>query len=104
MAKTAAVMLAALFVLSALLSSSSAVGWDIDFVPLPIPGDASPAKEPSEKVSTKVCNSAEQCGGEGGGGGGNRKLLGESEAPATAMEAVEKGAEDLKTRFMSLFQ
>lgn len=98
MAKTAAMMLAALFVMSALVSSSRAA-TKADSTALPVEIEEDPA---SGGQVFKVCNSAEGCGG---GRGGNRKLLSDadSEAPATAMQAVEKGAESIKTKFMSLF-
>ncbi|KAG6420412.1 hypothetical protein SASPL_116939 [Salvia splendens] len=94
MAKTAAMMLAAVLVMSALVSSSWAA-TEADSTALPVQIEDDPAS--SGKVF-KVCNSVEGCGGEGGSVGGNRKLLSDSEAPATAMQSVEKGAEDLKTK------
>ncbi|KAG6423454.1 hypothetical protein SASPL_113850 [Salvia splendens] len=107
MAKTTAIMLVALFVMSALLSSSWAAS-EVDSTALPVQSEADPAAEASSGKVFKVCNSVEVCGGEGGsgsvGGGGNRKLLSDAEAPATTMQEVEKGAESLKTKFMGLFQ
>lgn len=88
MAKTAALMLAALFVMTALVSSSSAA-TGIDYSALV--GNSKQDDRPK-----RPCDATHQCRG-------NRKLFSESEmSVSVAVQATEKEAEDLKTKFTSL--
>ncbi|KAG6385181.1 hypothetical protein SASPL_154009 [Salvia splendens] len=95
MAKTAALMLVALFAMSALFSASeSATAIDYsDLIARSIPAGPGPIDG-----VMRPCLAIQQCRG------GNRKLLSDSEMSfSVAVQATEKKAQDLKTKFISLF-
>ncbi|KAH6776135.1 hypothetical protein C2S52_013696 [Perilla frutescens var. hirtella] len=97
MAKTMAVMLATLLVVSAFVSSSAKeLGYgvlDHDVIP------GSPPKGPAPNRYKRGCEASEQCRGDGGG---NRKLLADSNVQ-NALHEAQEGAEDLKQKIMSYF-
>ncbi|KAG6383014.1 hypothetical protein SASPL_157251 [Salvia splendens] len=96
MAKTAALMLVALFAMSALFSTSeSATAIDYsDLIAKSIPARPGPIDR-----AIRPCLAIHQCRG------GNRKLLSGSEMSiSVAVQATEKKAQDLKTQFISLIQ